>query len=289
MVESITHKALKNGSAKELQHRGYEVDFEMSVQLYDRRAFIDVFGSKAEVKCVVECESSIYRYKILNRFSLLRTLEGENVFVLSLPVRLHDVLVRWIPRLRNIVDEVWLVNEEKEVVEIIIRPDRFTRKEDTCNKLSVKHHDDIYALEPSKILQFLMKNRNLVLRASGDVDIDLEVLGLQVHEAKKEKRDQTTQNNMLKFFSKLRDICLSQARMRIYVHLLQNQYMSACELHEELGIPKSTVFRELRHLQSMDLLRSSSSIPDRRGRPSTRYHIEDKQSREVIEALHTHV
>ena len=134
-----------------------------------------------------------------------------------------------------------------------------------------------------------MKNQNLVLRASTDVDIDLEILGLQVHEATKEKRDQTAQNNMLEFFSKLRTIFLSKARMRIYIHLLLNEHTSACELHGELDIPKSTIFRELKRLQSMDLVCSSSSIPDGRGRPFSHYTIEETHSREVHEALNGHV
>ena len=118
-----------------------------------------------------------------------------------------------------------------------------------------------------------MKNQNLALKASGDIDSDLEILELKEHVAKKETMEVTTQNNLLKVFSMLRAICLSQSRMRIYVHLSQNQHTSACELHEKLGISKSTIFRELRQLQRMDLIYSSNCIPDGRGMPYSRYNV----------------
>jgi hypothetical protein len=228
---------LKKGSAERLRGEGFEVGFEVGFTLFYRDVVVDVVGWKDNSRVFVECESSISRYKILERFSLLRSMEGENRLVLALPVGVQDGLFPFVLRLRNVVDEVWLVNDASEMVANVVDPGAF-RGEKVRGMVSVDYLGERYDLQPWKILRFLMNDKNLVLGVSGG-NCDFKIVRLD-----DEKRDHIINYEIVNeitsgqfsydLLDRIREICLSKARMKILSYLLINGKSSPGKIHDEL-------------------------------------------------------
>ena len=271
MVESGVHLGMKRVSASMLRDSGFKVGFEVGFYVYDRDVVVDVVGWGEGVRVFVECESSIVRSKILDRFSLLRSLEGEKRLVLSLPVRVQAALFPWVLRLRNVVDEIWLVDAVREVVVNVIDPGVF-RGGKVRGRVSVDYLSERYVLQPWKVLRFLMNDRDLVLGV-GDGDCDFEIVRLD-----DEKRDRVLNCEIVNevgsgqvlydLLDRIRGICLSKARMKIFSYLLINGISSPSTIHEELDIPLSTVYREIKYLEKRRLLKTIDQLNEGLGRPA---------------------
>ena len=245
-------------------------------------------GWREGVRAFVECESSISRYKILDRFSLLRSLEGDKRLVLALPLGAQASLFSWVLRLRNVVDEIWLVDVDKAEVVKVVDPGAF-RGGKMRGRVSVDYLCERYELRPWKVLRFLMNDRDLVLGV-GDGDCDFEIVRLDV-----EKRDHMKSGEIVNettsgevcydFMDRIRDICLSKARMKIYSSLLINGISSPGKLHEELDIPLSSVYREIKFLEKGGLLETVDQLNEGRGRPSIRVIVKLAEFNQILEKL----
>lgn len=280
---------MKKGSAVELSRRGFKVRYEKNFALYDTDISVDVFGSKEGLISLVECESSIRSYKILSRFTLLRTLEEKKSLNLSLPAKLQDALFPWVLRLRNVIDEVWLVDVGKESVVSVIDPKVYNRGSNMRGKVSVNYLGETYVLRPWKVLRFLINDKDLVLGV-GDGDSDFKIFRLE-----KERNDGFSYNDSERIFASKQDVSdfmdsfqeifLSKARVRIFSFLLMNGGSLPSEINEELGISLSTVYREIKNLEKYGLLETRNQLTEGRGRPSSLIKVNKECLDEIFEKI----
>ena len=134
-----------------------------------------------------------------------------------------------------------------------------------------------------------MNDKDLVLGVSGG-NCDFKIVRLD-----DEKRDHMISDEIVNdinsgqfsydFMDRIREICLSKARMKILSYLLINGISSPGKLHDELDIPLSTVYREIKYLGKMRLLTTIDQLNEGRGRPSSLVKVQQATFDQILERL----
>jgi DNA-binding MarR family transcriptional regulator len=85
--------------------------------------------------------------------------------------------------------------------------------------------------------------------------------------------------------ARIRGLFLSKARMKIFSHLMLNGISSPGKLHEELDIPLSSVYREIKNLEKGGYIETVHQLSEGRGRPPFRAMINQSEVHHILEKI----